>query len=298
MEMILVTGASGFLGSELLRQLLAQSRYHIIASTDSVDKLKSAFGTRNIDYVTREYLLSEEFVRMDIRCAVNCAFPRNKNGYEMAEGLKYIENVFHQFARGGVHSLINISSQSVYDQARTCTASEEFALCLSTPYAVGKYMTERMTDIICNEIPHTNLRMASLIGPGFNQRVVNRLTEKALKQEVLSAKYSHQRFGFLDCEDAAAAVLSLLDISPSIWKTVYNVGNGKGYTIEEIVHSISSVFKEQNRVFPDISWESDELISSTSVDGSLLFGDTGFAAEISLDESVKRILMWYEGNQT
>lgn len=297
METVLVTGASGFLGMELLRQLLAKGRYRVIASTNSGEKLISAFGPGRIEIVGREELLSERLAERDILCAINCAYPRNKSGFEMAEGLGYIESVLRRIARSRVRTLINISSQSVYDPARSGAASEDCAPCLTTPYAVGKYMTERLADALCEQIPHTSLRMSSLIGPGFNQRIVNRFTEKALKMEPLFVKRSPQRFGFLDCEDAAGAILSLLETDSSAWKAVYNVGSGVGYTLEDIVQAIERVFAARGRSFPEVHYEPGDEAACSCVDGSRLTGDTGFCAHVSLEQSVEKILDWYVEHQ-
>lgn len=297
METVLITGASGFLGMELLRQLLAQERYRVIASTNSAEKLISAFGAGRIEIVGREELLSKRLAGQDILCAINCAYPRNKSGFEMAEGLGYIENVLRWIAHSRIRALINISSQSVYDPTRSCAASEDCAPCLTTPYAVGKYMTERLVDALCEQIPHTSLRMSSLIGPGFNQRIVNRFTEKALKLEPLLVKCSPQRFGFLDCQDAAGAILSLLETNSSAWKAVYNVGSSKGYTLEDIVQTIERVFAARGRAFPEIHYEAGDEEACTCVDGTRLSGDTGFFARVSLEQSVERILDWYVEHQ-
>ena len=59
-------------------------------------------------------------------------------------------------------------------------ATEETSLNLETKYAVGKYATELLVNKICRNIPHTNLRMASLIGEGFEQRITNKLVAKAI----------------------------------------------------------------------------------------------------------------------
>ena len=99
----------------------------------------------------------------------------------IADGLKYIQSVFEKSVEGNAAVIVNISSQSVYSQKRTEAATEETPVCLESPYAVGKYAVELMLESICrgSKTRYTNLRMASLIGPGFDQRIVNRLVRQA-----------------------------------------------------------------------------------------------------------------------
>src|SRR5699024_8056086 len=127
------------------------------------------------------------------------------------------------------------------------------------------YATEVMLESVCKkaEIPYTNLRMASLIGPGFGQRIVNRLVKRAIVGETLQVVRSGQKFGFLDIEDAVKAITALLNTDITQWKPIYNIGNGKEYSVEYITQRIKNVFEVNGLSIPEITIENGDGFGST-----------------------------------
>lgn len=62
-------------------------------------------------------------------------------------------------------------------------ADENTVLCLESKYAVGKYATELLVNAICGKaVLHTNIGLASLIGAGFDQRIVNKMVNQIIKK--------------------------------------------------------------------------------------------------------------------
>ena len=297
MKTVFITGASGFLGSNLLEVLSKHGDFRLIASTNNKEKIMALSCADTIRIVPRDYIDSDAFAAEEIDCVINCAYPRNSTGFDIAGGLQYLERAFSKFRNANIKSVINISSQSVYDGQRTAAADETAALCLNDAYSIGKFFTERMLEVYCGDIPHTNLRMASLIGAGFNQRIVNRFVAKALNMEQISVIRSGQRFGFLDVRDAAAAVLAVLSTNPSEWKPIYNTGGSMSFTLNDLMREIQDVFRQEKLPFPEVIYTEGEQTSSTVLNCQLLTEDTGFMPAYSMQESVRAILNWYLAEQ-
>ena len=131
--------------------------------------------------------------------------------------------------------------------------------------------------------------MASLIGPRFDQRIVNRFVKKMMNGEVITVVQQPKRMGFLDVEDAVNAIIAVSNTSVSSWQSVYNVGNGIAYTVEEIYEAVAAEMKIRTTVSSPIL-ESGNEISSTAVSYEQLKIDTGFIPSIDLNESIKRII--------
>lgn len=286
---IVITGASGFLGSHLVGRLKDNERYKVYALSSKPDDLKEKLGGENVEYIHKDLLDAEMMVDSIV---INCAYPRNSTGTAIADGLRYIQRVFERAVGNDAAAIINISSQSVYSQQRTEAATEETPVCLESPYAVGKYAVELMLESICKgrKTRYTSLRMASLIGPGFNQRIVNRFLIQAYSGETLQASISSQRFGFLDVEDAVSAIVSRCDTIHAQWRPVYTVGNSESYTIKEIVDCIKRVFEEKGIDFPDVNITYEEKSCDTAVDYRQISIDTGFVPEFTLKDTVHRII--------
>lgn len=284
---IVITGASGFLGSHLVERMKGDEQYEVYALSSKPDELRDRLGGENVVYSHKDDLRAE---MLEDSIVISCAYPRNSTGTAIADGLKYIQRVFESAVESGASAIINISSQSVYSQQRTEAATEETPVCLESPYAVGKYAIELILESICkgSKTRYTSLRMASLIGPGFDQRIVNRFVKKLIAHEPITVVKQPKQMGFLDVEDAVGAIIAVTESSMPGWKTVYNVGNGRGYTVEEIYDSVASELKDQIDITQTV-FETGEDASSSAVSSECLKKDTGFIPVIDLNESIRRI---------
>lgn len=285
---IVITGASGFLGSHLVERLRGDGRYEVYALSSKPDELREKIGGENVIYCHKD--MSDAQMLKDC-IVINCAYPRNSTGTGIADGLKYIRKVFENAVENGASSIINISSQSVYSQQRTEAATEETPVCLESPYAVGKYAVELMLESACkgSKTAFTSLRMASLIGPGFDQRIVNRFVKQMVNRESITIVRQEKKMGFLDVEDAVSAIISVSNVAAASWQSIYNVGNDEGYTVEEIFNVVASEIEPKIGIIsPVIKTGSDT--SSTVVSYERLKGDTGFTPVMDLRKSVKRII--------
>ena len=294
---IIITGASGFLGKHLLNRLKNDNRYNIYALSSQGEKLQKLNQSDNIYYFDKSVIIDDSLCEKIINngIIINCAFPRNSTGEEIADGLSYIQKLFFYARKYLAKGIINISSQSVYSSKRKSAATEETAICLENTYAIGKYATELMLKSIFDgtKIPYVNVRMASLIGPDFEQRIVNRFIKQAINMEVIPIHKSRQKFGFLDIEDAVNGIIALMETDFSQWKEVYNLGNAEGYTVEEMLYCIKNVFAELKFPFPQIITEEGQDEGSTSVNFQLLYNDTGYIPSINLNESIRKIIEYY-----
>lgn len=294
---IVITGASGFLGRHLVERIKGDERYMVYALSSRPDELREKLGGENVVYCHKDYLDTADMLKDAI--IVNCAYPRNSIGTAIADGLKYIQRVFESGVENEAVAIINISSQSVYSQQRMEAATEETPLCLESMYAVGKYAVELMLESICrgSRTSYTSLRMASLIGPGFDQRIVNRLVEQAYAGKVLHVIKSDQRFGFLDIEDAVSAITAFVKRDNIHWRPLYTVGNSEAYSIMEIANCINSVFDELGLKFPGIQIEYGNSVGKTSVGYQQIQEDIGFEPTYSLNGSIFKILNGIQNNK-
>lgn len=295
---IVITGSKGFLGDNLVDALQDNSKYIIYALSSQSDEAQNGNENENVQYYHKDAVFSDKGkVFLQNAIVINCAFPRNSTGTGMADGLRYIQKLFDCSREYNAQAIINISSQSVYSQKREEIASEKTPLCLESPYAVGKYSTELMLESACRstKIAYTNIRMASLIGPGFDQRIVNRFVKQALEGQPLNVVKSQKRFGFLDVMDAVFGLISLIETPVVKWNPVYNLGNGISYSILEIADSVKHVFEENGLQFRGVNEETGDDFGNTGISYYLLHKDTEFEPKIDLNCSIQRILDYMIG---
>lgn len=288
---ILVSGAGGFLGTEIISQLLNTNEAEVIALTSQPDKFRSlAEQTNRLDVYEKNDIFKGMVSFENIDLLINCAFPRNDDS-AFANGMKYISDLLKLSVQNGVKKVINISSQSVYSKSREMAANESSELCLQSKYAVGKYATELLTNCICCNIPHTNIRLGSLIGAGFDQRLVNKFVEKVLRHEDIRIVGGKQKFGFLDVRDAAAAII--LIGSKEDWQETYNLGTEYDYTLFEIAQCVINTLGEMGYEKTIVEVENAEVWENSSLDSSRLRTQFSWKQKYLLPDSIKWIAEAY-----
>lgn len=239
---IAITGAGGFLGTELLRQFSVCKDITIYAFTFDFERERSTFvNADNIIPVDNSEV--GVFDYSDIDVLINCAFPRNVSDASFAAGLDFLQKVIDKASSDRVGAFINISSQSVYSQIREKAADENEPCVLESKYAVGKYCSELAVNSAFKDIPHTNLRMASLIGVGFNQRLVNKFARMIADGTRLSIAGGKQIFGFLDVRDAASGIIAVA-LSDKKWDEFYNLGTNNAYTLSEMAEVAARIGRD------------------------------------------------------
>lgn len=294
MDSILITGASGFLGSSLALSLASQRNAVVYALTSNPWKLEDYADMEYFKLVdiNKEELVTRAFKQSD--CVINCAFPRNADATGLATGLNYVCNVFSMAADFRVGSIINVSSQSVYSRHRTFPATENDTVCPESSYAVAKYASELMLNKICSNLIHTNIRLASLIGPQFEQRVVNKLVKQAESGKSLTIRDDGSLYGFLDIEDAVSGLEMLLSRKGNSWKQVYNLGLDEGLTLTQIAYTVRQLCPYPNSSVYDVVEVVDNAAQSNStLDSSLFRSEFSWQPNIGLAKSIEKIRTYY-----
>ena len=287
---LIITGAGGFLGHELLQQAW-ENKMQVVAMSSSPDRLQCAFAGDEFLSVLGKDAISKgkiQFNPEDI--LINCAFPRTDDAKLMADGLQYVQETLLQAVAHGAKKIINISSQSVYDPERECAADESSPLCLCSNYAAGKYATELFCNMLGQDIHCTSIRLASLIGPGFNQRVINKMASAALKNGCIHVLNDYRQFGFLDVKDAAHAIIKLAAVPEENWKQVYNLGSDQSYSLKQMAETIASVLQEKWDIDIDVTYGESDKKGSSSLDNTLLQKEIGTYQTVSLRESACQII--------
>ena len=289
-DKIVITGASGFLGTALVEALGGDERFIVLAASSRPERL-FPYRKSNISVIDNNHLLRNADILSEA-VVIHCAFPRNVSGESFAGGLAYVRDIIEASCRNKAAAIINISSQSVYSQNRTERADEETPVCLESTYAVGKYAMELFTESYGNlfSVKHTSIRLASLIGPGLEQRIVNRLVKDVAEQKEISVTDSKRTFGFLDVRDAAASLIALAARKDAAWEDVYTLGNGKAYTVKEIYKTIELLAREHQIKPGPVTFQAAEEKNTSAVSGEKLSRLTGYLYQYSLEQSVEQIL--------
>lgn len=284
---IFITGAGGFLGKYIIKRLKKNNQYTIYATSLYATDLEEFVN--DIIFVPNEEVLAFDFAGIDI--VINCAFPRAADGAGYANGLDFLNNLFKKIQPYRTCGIIDISSQSVYSFQRTEPASEETPLVLGAVYDVAKYCMEMLIDARCAGHKIIHLRLASLIGPKFNQRIINRFSYKVIAGENITVNGGNQLFGFLDVRDCADAIGTVVDKWDSVSTTpqVFNVGAEDSNSLKAIAEIAIRIGKEFGFTKSDLTTvESDEW-KNTSLNADKFYKYFKWKPQYKLEDTTRTI---------
>lgn len=294
MKNILITGASGFLGGYVLEKLISIPDYRISLLSRSQAKPIQNLTNMDVAHYGIDDLQAGEVPFDDFDIVLHCAFARSSIGKELRSSIEFSSEIFLRGLKADC-CLVNISSRSVYGQNPNVPWREDTYPEPNDMYALAKYCSEHMLDLLSSSMPccaATHLRLAGLLGNELTDRIVNKLIKFIIDTGYISISAGYQQFAYLDVRDAADAILALLELDPQNWKRVYNLGYTRSYGIIEIAEIVANVAVEMGFPKPQIEIrESDEKLFA-EMDSSLFYGDTGWRPMYDMYDTVRSIFMY------
>ena len=284
MKTVLVTGATGFLGHHLVAELLKHGDTKVIAILGRPeDKANTLPDENNITVYPVDALFTEYFENVDT--VVNCAFARSNDAKLLANAFDFTENLIKRLEVLKVKSVINISSQGVYQRLGVGDLSKEDSPIEPIDlYSMAKYATEKM--FCLSSIPYvTNVRLASILMP---QRFLYFFVNKAKAGDHFTVTAPNQYAALLDVTDAAKGLAAIAGLSPSDRASVYNLGIGTQYSLLEYAESVKAIGQQMGyKINFDVA--DNGTMVCAGMDCSLLMNDTGWKPTILKNEMIANL---------
>ena len=254
MKYIFITGSNGFLGSKILDYLFENKLFDkTFALSRNPDYGVNTPHFFNISYEDFYYKINR-IDDIDSGILLHLAFARSLDANSIMASIRLLEKVSAKAKDLGISTIINISSQSIYDQYRPKPAQENDLPVPQSLYGLAKYYSESYLEAFSEKynLKIINLRLASLIGPGLNQRIIPRLINSALIDKQINIKSNEEQFSFLHVMDAAKMICEVAYKSDTVEELVYNVGINESFNLLEIVQMIVKFLKEVNIERPEV----------------------------------------------
>jgi nucleoside-diphosphate-sugar epimerase len=312
MSTYVVTGGAGFIGSALVRRLLA----HGAAQVTVVDNLLTG-KLENLDEVRGRV----DFRHVDVRdaAAVTAALqgaevvfhlaaipsvPRSINDPVPSHQVNIdgTFNVFRAAHQAGARRLVYAASSSVYGGSEVLPKSENMLPQPKSPYAVQKLLGEYYATVFtsCYGLDAVSLRFFNVFGPrqdpsspysGVLSLFISALLDR--RQPTIFGDGEHSR-DFTYVEDVAELCIKASE-APGIAGKVYNAGNGGRFTLNETWKQLCAI--EGVTLQPLYAPERSGDVRHSQADISAAVAELGHAPQFSFADGLRLTLEWYRAQR-
>ena len=288
---ILITGANGALAQKLIEKYKTDDKYNIIASTRNIQNLKTRLA--GVNYINNTDLIETEILK-NIDIIVNCAFPRTEDIKAMYEAMLFYKCLVLKSIDMGTKGFINISSQSVYGSYRETPSYEISNLNPEDVYALTKCEIEDIGWALArnSSLKLTSIRLASLIGKEYPQRVINKMIKFGYQNKKIAVQNDKNIFGYLDIEDAAEGIYQFIKNSDiEKWKAIYNFGPKPDYSqnLAFIAKEIKKLFEKRNIKIELEIIKKEKADKLQTMNSKWFYEDSNWQPKITLEKSIEKI---------
>jgi dTDP-glucose 4,6-dehydratase len=315
LKKVLVTGGAGFIPSNFIRHLLANTPYEVV----SLDALTYAGNVENLADVMSHERLS--FVHGDIRDSklvrdvvehvdviVNAAAESHVEKSITDGGSEFVRTnvegtqiLLDAIRDAPIERFILISSSEVYGTAEAAPMDEEHPLNPRSPYAGTKAGADRLaySYFVTYELPIVIVRPFNNYGPRqHREKVIPRFITQALLDRPLTVHGDgHASRDWLYVDDDAEAIEAVIEAPlDAIAGEVINVATGIDISVDEIADKVLDAVGKDGALKQHVEerpGQVDRHIGSTEKAARLL----GWRARTGFDEGLARTVAWYRDNE-
>ena len=303
---VLVTGATGFIGSHLSRRLVdGGAQVHALTSTVS-----SVYPVRLVDIRDRITLyggnlndsgaMASVVERADPKIVFHLgAYTHVGKSWDRVDeciqtNIHGTVNLLQALARSGYERFVYTSTSEVYGDVAVPFREDSVVDPLS-PYAVSKYAGERFCRMLHRgrSWPIVVVRPFNAYGPAQSpDRVIPEIIVKALRNERLAMTEGRQTREFNYVEDLAEGFIKAATV-PGIEGDVFNIGGGEEISMRDLAKTILGLMGDpivaELGALPNRPTE----IWSMRSDVSKARDRLGLAPATPLEEGLEKTIDWY-----
>jgi len=302
----LVTGCAGFIGSNLVDQLLSEG--HEVVGVDSFtdyysrslkeSNLKSALDSKNFTFVEGDILDNCDLLD-DVRCVFHQAAQAGVRA-SWGDSFKiYSDNNILATQRlleackdAGIKKFVYASSSSIYGDVKMFPMKEDMSPQPISPYGVSKLAGEHLCYLYWKNfaVPTVSLRYFTVYGPRQRPDMAfHKFIKSVLAGEEISIYGDgNQTRDFTFVSDIVSA--NILAAKSDAEGEVYNIGGGSRISVNQVINVIEKVTGREARV--KYVGEQKGDVRDTYADISKAQTELGYKPEVGIEGGLSRFVEW------
>ena len=305
MKKAVITGANGFLGSALCRELSAQgvAITAVVRSKDSdvsriinLKNLQIVFADmsemKNLDRIIRD---RDADVFYHFAWEGSCGPLRGDYAVQL-DNVKYTCDAAVSCKKIGCSRFVSASSIMAYEAAAMMQTEQNppLPMLYSAANLCAGYMAR--TAAAAAGADYIHVVISNVYGPGeTNQRLVNESLRKMLNGEHCSFSSGEQLYDFIYIDDAAKELAAVGDRGHA--NRTYYIGSLKPRPLKDFLKEINiQAGRNPADGLGELTFEGVSLAYS-EFDIEAVKKDTGIVPEISFAEGIRRTIAWIRENR-
>ena len=314
MKKILITGATGFVGSHLT-ELCVKKGFEVVAfdrynSNYNLGWLEKSKYKKDISFVfgdIRDYdsiLKTMKGCKIVFHLAALIGIP-----YSYTSPLAYIKtniegtyNILESSKHLDIEQTVITSTSEVYGSAKYIPIDEKHSLTAQSPYSASKISADHLALSYWNsfKLPIKIIRPFNIYGPRQSSRaVIPSIIIQALnnKDEIKLGNIGPSR-DFTYVTDTCDAFMNILKIKKS-FGSILNVGSNNEYTIENIAKKILKILNSKAKLKKEkrrIRTQKSEVVRLVC-DNTQIMKHSNWKPKISIEAGLDRTINWFKENK-
>ncbi len=312
---VLVTGGCGFIPSNFIRHLLANTPYDVVSLdaltyAGNIENLRDVMGHERLSFVQGDItdLALVRDVVADVDVIVNAAAESHVEKSILEGGAQFVKTnvegtriLLDAIREAPIDRFILISSSEVYGTAERAPMDEEHPLNPRSPYAATKAGADRLAYAyhLTYDLPIVIVRPFNNYGPFQHpEKVLPRFIIQALRDEPLTVHGDgHATRDWLYVEDDAEAIEAVIAADADVVSgEVLNVATGADISVTEIANYVLAALDKPPSLKIHVEERPGQVhrhIGSTEKSERLL----GWRARTSFEEGLEKTIAWYAENR-
>jgi|TARA_B110000881_G_scaffold217946_1_gene236484 nucleoside-diphosphate-sugar epimerase len=300
----LVTGGAGFIGSEVVNQLLAKEAVVTVLDNFSSGRMQNLPKSKKLKIIKGD-IQDEKIVTKAVKDQESvihlAALPFIPDSYYYpadffkVNAIGSVNIIWSSIKAKTVESFVQISTSEVYGSAQFTPMDESHPTTPYSTYAVSKLAGDRaaFTLHMENGFPAVVIRPFNTFGPKYTQpyiipEIMNQILSGSTEL-ALGNVNSTRDFTFVS--DTASALLKATSEKKAIGEII-NVGSGIETRIHDLVHNIAKISDVKVKIKTDESrlrpYDVNRLVCNNMKARKLL----KWTPKVSLDEGLKFTFEW------
>ncbi|MBM7023991.1 NAD(P)-dependent oxidoreductase [Treponema sp. Marseille-Q4523] len=297
MQKIVISGATGILGSALIRCAKKQGLEIVCIVRKDSERAKALIASNSVDILQadlKDYnTLSPVITNSDvfIHLAWEKTFGTARDDVDaQVRNIQYTLDAARLAQRMGCKVFIGAGSQAEYGPVQ-CPLTDKTPVCPQSGYGMAKYTAGRLSALLCGQlgIRHNWLRILSLYGPNdAPYTLISYVIHELKNGRSPELTKCEQVWDYLYADDAAQAILAVAQ--KGIHGKTYPLGSGTARKLSEYIKVIRDYVNPDIAIHFGVKDYYPHQPMYLQADITELTKDTGWKPEISFLEGLENIV--------